>query len=98
MSVGIGALITLRRIGFARSSRLGFYRVLLLVIEHIDLMRESVESFAISGEVRGISMLQKKSANINITERVRRLNVVNHSIYGRGKRLEKVAPLSFIAV
>ena len=56
--LAIGALVTLGRFGFPRSSRVGFLRVLLLVVELVDLMRASVKSFAISGEVSGTRKLK----------------------------------------
>ena len=56
--VAIGALVTLWRFGFPRSSMVGFLRVLLLVGELVDLMGASVKSFAIGGEVIGTRKLK----------------------------------------
>ena len=74
--LAIGALVTLGRFGFSRSSRVGFLVVLLLVVELVDLMRASVESFTIGGEVRGTRKLKQTTANINISKRILRLKVV----------------------
>ena len=94
----IGALVILVRFGFPRSSRVGFLEVLLLVVGFVDLMRASVKSFAIRGEVSGTRKLKKTTANINISERVLRLEVVNDIIHRRGTRHEKVACFSFIGL
>ena len=83
------------RFSVPRSSRVGLLGVLLLVVGLVDLMRASVESFAIRGEVRGTRKLKKTIANINISERVLRLEVVNDIIYRRRKRHEKVACFGF---
>ena len=83
---------------FPRSSRVGFLSVLLLIAELVDLMRASVESLAIGGEVRGTRKLRKTTANLNISKRVLRLKVVNDIVHGRRKRHEKMACFSFIAL
>ena len=94
----IGALVTLGRFGFPRSSRVRFLVVLFLVVELVDLMRMSVKSFAIRGEVRGTRKLKETTANINISKRVLQLKVVNDIVHGRGKLDEKVACFGFIAL
>ena len=94
--LAIGALVTLGRFGFPRSSRVGFLGVRLLIGELVDLMRASVKSFAIRGEVRGTRKLKKTTADINISKRILRLKVVNDIVHGRRKRHEKVACFSFI--
>ena len=68
--LAIGALVTLCSFGFPRSSRVGFLGVLLLIIELVDVIRASVKSFAIGGEVRGGRKLQETTANINISNRI----------------------------
>ena len=50
--LAIGGLVTLVRLGFTRTSRVRFLVVLLLIVELVDLMRASVQSFAIREEVR----------------------------------------------
>ena len=94
----IGALVTLGRFGFPRSSRVGFLGVLLLVGELVDHMRASVKSFAIRAEVRGTRKLKETTANINISKRILRLKVVNNIVHARRKRHEKVACFSFIGL
>ena len=94
--LAIGALVTLGRFGFPRSSRVGFLGILLLIGELVDLMRASVKSFAIRGEVRGTRKLKETTADINISKTVLRLKVVNDIVHGRRKRHEKVACFSFI--
>ena len=96
--LAIGALLTLGRFGFPRSSRVRLVAVLLPVVGFVDLMRASVESFAIRGEVSGTRKLRKTTANINISERVLGLEVVNNVIHRRGKRHEKEACFSFIGL
>ena len=96
--VAIGALVALGRFGFPRSSRVGFLRVLLLIVELVDLMRARVKSFAIGGEVRGTTKLKETTANINISERILRLKVVNDVVHRRRKRHEKVAWISYIGL
>ena len=98
MFLAIGALVTLGRFGFPRSSRVGFLGVLLLVLELLDLMRASVKRFVISGEVRRTRELKKTTANINISKRVLRLKVVNNIVHERRKRYQKVACFSFICL
>ena len=51
MFLAIGALVTLGRFGFARSSRVAFLGVLLIIGGFVDLMQARVESLAIRGEV-----------------------------------------------
>ena len=58
--LAIGALVTLVRFGFLRSSRVGFLEVLLLIVEIGDLMRASVESFAVRGEGQGTRKLKAR--------------------------------------
>ena len=66
--LAIGALVTIGRFGFPSSCRVGFLGVLLLVGELVDLMRASVKSFTIGGEVRGTRKLKETTANINISK------------------------------
>ena len=87
----IRARVTLVRFGFSRSSRVGFLGGLLLVVELIDLMRASIESFAIRGEVRGTRKLKQTTANINSSKRILVWKVVNNIIHGSRKRHETVA-------
>ena len=96
--LAIGALVTLERFGFPRSSSVGFLGVLLLVVELVDLMRASVQSFAIRREVRGTRKLKKTTPNINISKRVLRLKVVNDIVHGRRKRHKEVACFGFIGL
>ena len=96
--LAIGALVTLERFGFPKSSRVGFLGVLLLVVELVDFMRVSGKSFAIRGEVRRTRKLKKRTAKINISKRVLRLNVVNDIVHVRRKRHEKVACVGFIGL
>ena len=96
--LAIVVLVTLGRFGFPRSCRVGFLVVLFLVVELVDLMRASVKSFAIGGEVRGTRKLKKTTANIKISKRVLRLKVVNDIVHRRGKRHEKMACFSFIGL
>ena len=70
MFLAIGGLVTLVRISFPRSSSVGFLVVLPLVVELDDLMRASVKSVAIRGEVRGTRKLNQTTANINISKTV----------------------------
>ena len=96
--LALRALVTLVRFGFVRSSRVGFVVVLLLIGELVDLMRASVKSFAIRGEVSGNRKLKMKTANINISKRVLRLKVINDIVHGRSKRHEKMACFAFMAL
>ena len=68
--LAIGALVTLGRFGFPRSSRVGFHGVLLLMGEFLELMRASIKILAIRGEVCGTRKLKKTTVNINISKRV----------------------------
>ena len=61
-------------------------------------MRGSVESFAMGGEVSGTRKLNKTTANINISKRVLRLQVVNNIVHGRRNRHEKVGCVAFIGL
>ena len=56
--LAIGSLVTLGRFGFARTSGVGFLAVLLLICAFVDLMRASVESLAIRGEVTATRKLK----------------------------------------
>ena len=94
----IGALVTLVRFGFPRSSLIGFVEVLFLVVELVDLVRVTVESWAIQAEVRVTSEIEYTTANINISYRVLRSTVVNDIEYGRSMRHEKVARIGFIGL
>ena len=89
--LGIGALFTLGRFGFPRSTRVGFLQVHRLVVQLDDLMRPRVKTFAIRAEVGGNRHLKCTTAIINISMRVLRLQVVNDIIYGRRKRHERMA-------
>ena len=57
MFLAIGGLVTLGKIGFPRSSSIGFLVVLTLVVELVELMRVRVKSVAIRVEVRGTRKL-----------------------------------------
>ena len=94
----IGALVTLGRFGFPTSNRVGFPCILLLVVELVDLMRASVESFTIRAKVSGTRKLHETTGNINISNRVLRLKVVNDIVHGRRKSHEKVACFGFIGL
>ena len=83
--LAIAELVTLDRFGFHRWSRVGFLRVLILVVELVDLMRASVKGFAIRAEVRETRPIMKTTANINISERILRLKAVTHIVHGRCK-------------
>ena len=96
--LAIGALVTLGRFGFPRSSRVGFLGVLLVVGELVDLIRASVESFAISAGVRGTRKLKATTSNINMSNRVLRLKVVNDIVHRSMKRPETMAFFSFIGL
>ena len=96
--LAIGLLVSLRRFGFPRSSRVGFLPVLLLLVGLVDLMTAIVESFAMRGEVRVTRKLQETTANINISQRVLRLQVGQDIVHGRRKRHEKVAYFGFIGL
>ena len=96
--LAIGALVTLVRFGFPRSSWIGFLGVRLLVVELIDLMRASVKSFAIRGGVKATRELKETTAKINISKRVLQLKVVNNNVHGRRKRHEKMAGFSCIGL
>ena len=96
MLLAIVALVTLVRFGFPRSSGVGFIVVLRLVVELVDLMRESVKSLPIRVEVRWTSKLEKTPANINISQMIHKLMVVNDIVHRRRKRHTKVAFVGFI--
>lgn len=91
MLVVIRALVTLSRFDFPRWSRIGFLAVLFLVVERVAIMRATVEIFAIRVEVRGTRKHKKTTTNINIRNRILRLNVVNNIVHARRKGHEKVA-------
>ena len=59
-------------------------------------MRASVKSCIIRGEVGGTRKLKQTTANMNISQTVLRLEVVNDIVHGRRKRHEKVASFSFM--
>ena len=68
--LAIGGLVTLDRFAFARSSRIGFVVVVLLVVKLVYLLSVTVESFAIAREVRGTRKHKETTANINLSKRV----------------------------
>ena len=94
--LAIGALVTLGRFGFPRSSRVRFLGILVIVVELVDLVRESVKSFASEGEVRETRKLKEMTAHIDKSKRILRLEVVNDIVHGRRKRHKKMACFSFI--
>ena len=96
--LAIGAPVTLRRFGFPRSSRVVFLLVHLLGGELADLIRASVKSFALRGEVRRIRKLKETTANIIISKGVLRLKLVNDIVHATRKRHEKVGCFSFMGL
>lgn len=90
------ALVTLASFSCARSSRVGFLAVLLLVVGFIDLMTASVERFAIGGEVCRTRKFKQTSVNINKIQRVLRVEVANDIVHSSGKRYETIASFEFI--
>ena len=96
--LAIAALFTILRVGIPRSSRVGFLRVLLLIMELVDLLKASVRSFAIRGQAIGTRKFRETTANITISKRVRRLKVVNSSVHGRRKRHENMSSFGVIGL
>ena len=59
-------------------------------------MRGSVQGFVGRGEVRGTGKLQKTTADINMSQRMLRLKVVNDIVHVRCKHHDKMSYFSVI--
>ena len=94
MVLAIEALMTLVWFGFPRSCSVGLL-VVLLIVGCIDLMTASVKTFACRGEVSAIRKFKQIVANIDLSERAYKLQVVNPIIYGRWKRQPRPGYNSF---